>query len=381
MVEKSVIVASPDPVQRRRLAQIVDQLPDFRVVASTPDLMNTYNEVEFLLPKAVLISDVLASLPEFEVMRALFSTLDVRWLVIANAPGSASWSGTAAAGLPSGSDLFALSIKAPPDVIAQQLCALTRTKFSPPKRPASPRPAAPTARPLRTAPSATSTQAHPIQHPARPHPPTRPAPTGLASRKNDKLLLIGSSTGGVDALLSVLSHFPADCPPTMIVQHTGAGFGESLVGLLNRQCAADVVLARGGEQIRPGQVLLGAGTKAHLIVENSKTMTAGLEKSGPISGHIPSVDALFNSAQDIAKKTVAAILTGMGRDGADGLLKLHQLGARTFAQDKETSVVYGMPRAAAENGAAQTILPIQNIGPTLLAECTATPAANREIRR
>jgi two-component system chemotaxis response regulator CheB len=167
----------------------------------------------------------------------------------------------------------------------------------------------------------------------------------------------------------------------MIVQHTGAGFGESLVGLLNRQCAAEVVLARGGEKIRPGQVLLGAGTKAHLIIENSKTMTAGLEQSDPVSGHLPSVDALFNSAKDVAQKTGAAILTGMGRDGADGLLSLHKLGARTFAQDKETSVVYGMPRAAAENGAAQTILPIQKIGPTLLAECSATATtASRETR-
>jgi two-component system chemotaxis response regulator CheB len=151
--------------------------------------------------------------------------------------------------------------------------------------------------------------------------------------------------------------------------------------LLNRQCQADVSLVKGPTRLMRGRILVGAGAPAHLVVKNTKTLEIALEGDAPVSGHLPSVDALFLSLQPIADRVSAAILTGMGRDGAQGMLKLRQSGARTFAQDEATSVVFGMPRAAIEEGAAEAILPIQKIGPALLQTAAQTQSKTRVTAR
>ncbi|WP_425100025.1 CheB methylesterase domain-containing protein [Tropicibacter sp. S64] len=342
---KPTIVAIADPAQRNRLAALVENLPDFKVIACTADLMNTYNEVEISLPKAVLISSRLAALPEFEVMRGLFSALDVRWLVVTDPDHRQSLRRPIAAGAPQGSDLFAVPSESTPQVIANQLRSLTRSNTHP-HTPQIPR------RPTDTpAPNLTST----MRVTSVPH-----------ENACEKVILIGSSTGGVDALITVLSTFPADCPPTVIVQHTGAGFGHSLASLLDRQCAASVTLASGRHMLQRGEVLIGAGTRSHLVLEPGRSLAVTMQDGDPVSGHLPSVDMLFRSAAPIAPKVSAALLTGMGRDGADGLKVLKDAGAHTIAQDEATSVVFGMPRSAIELGAAEAVLPLDRIGPALL---------------
>ncbi|QRF66940.1 CheB methylesterase domain-containing protein [Ponticoccus alexandrii] len=356
MQTKSVVVATPDRRERARLCKLVDRMPEFSVIASAGDLMNTYNEVEDKLPKAVLIADVLADLPEFEVMRGLFSTLDIRWLVVAtpNRPALRSSS------LNRSSDLFAVSADASEADIARQLLSLTRTALSP-RRPAKSPALQARYASLRSPGRETPTPDHPprpLQPALSRHPP--------APGSRQQVILIGSSTGGVDALLTVLSSFPSDCPPTLIVQHTGFGFGESLAGLLDRQCRARVHLASGAGRLAPGVVTIGAGIKAHLVIAPDCHVGFRLDEGDPVSGHIPSVDMLFRSAATLGGRISAALLTGMGRDGAEGLLALRKAGAATMAQDEASSVVYGMPRAAAELGAAQDILPLNRIGPALL---------------
>ena len=367
MVTHSVIVATPDGLQRNRLARIVDTAPEFEVIACTSDLMNTYNEVEERLPNAVLIAEVLANLPEFEVMHALFSTLDIRWLVITGRGAASANLARAHKPRRSSADLFSIPMDSPADTVIEQLKSLTRTAAS--RRPAAKKPVhipPPAPRPT-----------------ARTPPPElqrRPQP-GVPRGQGSPLILIGASTGGVDALLSVLDSFPSDCPPTLIVQHTGSGFGESLVSLLDRQCRARVELATGSRPLRPGVITVGAGVRRHLVIEDAAARTCGLGDEAPVSGHVPSVDALFHSAVPLAPCIAAALLTGMGRDGAAGLKALRDAGAMTVAQDQATAVVYGMPRAAAEIDAAVRIMPLDKIGPALLQYAAGTRQERREVMR
>jgi two-component system chemotaxis response regulator CheB len=369
MLKKSVVIATPDALQRNRLSLLVDRLPTFEVIARTQDLMNTYNEVEERLPKAVLIADVLARLPEFEVMRALFSTLDVRWLVVTSIRGT-DQNGNRAYGMATiGSDLFSIPADAPEEVFVQQLCALTRT----------PRNTVPDAKSNTSAQfrSESAVSSREVRH--RQH-STPPASMSLAPRgRADHVILIGASTGGVDALLKVLSRFPENCPPTLVVQHTGHGFGESLAGLLNRQSLPLVRLADGETELRPGQIIIGAGIKGHLVLEKGAPLRATTRQDTPVSGHIPSVDMLFQSAVNVAPSISAAILTGMGRDGAQGMKALRDAGALTIAQDEASCVVYGMPRAAVENNAACKVLPLDQIGDALLAVHHRTRPIGREM--
>ena len=181
-----------------------------------------------------------------------------------------------------------------------------------------------------------------------------------------KIALVGSSTGGIDALLTILRGFPQDCPPTVIVQHTGAPFGASLAELLDTRCAAKVRLASGRQALEQGSVYLGAGINGHLTIQGDCRLFVSEDGCEPVSGHRPSIDVLFESAAPIAPRVVAALLTGMGKDGAVGLKKLRENGAHTIAQDEATSVVFGMPRAAVELGAACEVLPLHKIGPALL---------------
>jgi two-component system chemotaxis response regulator CheB len=203
----------------------------------------------------------------------------------------------------------------------------------------------------------------------------RPVPPGNVAAKAEtlfrkKLILLGASTGGVEALLEVLSHFPADCPPTAIVQHMPAGFTQSFAARLDKFCAAHVAEAHDGDALKPGRIYLAPGGMAHLEVAGRSGWRCRLTDDAAAGGHRPSVDRLFHSAARIAAKDcVAALLTGMGRDGAAGLLALYQGGAITLGQDEASSVVYGMPRAALEAGAVASQLPLEKIGPELIRLC------------
>lgn len=181
-----------------------------------------------------------------------------------------------------------------------------------------------------------------------------------------RAILIGSSTGGIEALVKVLGTFPADCPPTLVVQHTGSGFGSGIARLLDKQIEPTVVMASDNRRLETGCVLLASGVDAHMRVAAEAFPKCQLREGARVSGHCPSVDALFFSAVPIAKRVAAAVLTGMGRDGAEGLLALRKAGAKTICQDEATSVVYGMPRAAVELGAAAQVLPLDQIGSALL---------------
>ncbi|UAK26043.1 protein-glutamate methylesterase/protein-glutamine glutaminase [Sphingomonas nostoxanthinifaciens] len=188
----------------------------------------------------------------------------------------------------------------------------------------------------------------------------------------DALIAIGSSTGGVEALVQLLACWPANCPPTVITQHMPALFTKSFAARLDRLCAATVQEARSGAPLTPGHVYLAPGGEAHLEVQGGSAPRCRLVVDELTSGHRPSVDRLFHSvAKAMGGSAVGAILTGMGRDGAVGMKAMRDAGAFTIGQDEQSCVVYGMPQAAFAAGAVTTQLPLRAIGPRLLQECQA----------
>jgi two-component system, chemotaxis family, protein-glutamate methylesterase/glutaminase len=196
-----------------------------------------------------------------------------------------------------------------------------------------------------------------------------PQPTNSAKQQAamPDLVVIGASTGGVEALDTLLSGFPANCPPTVIAQHMLPGFTASLSEHLNKVCKAHVSEARDQGTLERGNVYLAPTGKGHTTLSGTGVLKTRVQMGSPRNGHMPSVDELFDSAASLRKLTIsAALLTGMGKDGAKGMLKLRHTGARTIAQDEHTSLIYGMPRAAAEMDAVDEILPLRAIAQALM---------------
>jgi two-component system chemotaxis response regulator CheB len=190
-------------------------------------------------------------------------------------------------------------------------------------------------------------------------------------RPNGNIIAIGSSTGGVEALIQLLQGWPANCPPTLIVQHIGSNFSAALASRLDSHCAAKVSLAEHNQFLENGHVYIAPGG-SHLTVHSAQRPYCRLTDADPVSGHKPSVDVLFASvAKVVGSRAVGAILTGMGSDGARGLLEMRNMGCATFAQDKDSCVVYGMPRAAVELGAAANILPLGALAGRIIDQCHA----------
>jgi two-component system, chemotaxis family, protein-glutamate methylesterase/glutaminase len=196
--------------------------------------------------------------------------------------------------------------------------------------------------------------------------PAGPCEPDAAFAPENRVVAIGSSTGGVEALLTLVERLPANCAPTVITQHMPATFTKSFAERLNRSCAADVREARDGDPLAPGKVFLAPGGDSHLEIDGVTHLRCRVRPGPPVSGHCPSVDQLFESVARVAKaRSLGVILTGMGRDGAKGLLAIREAGGRTLGQNEATSVVYGMPKAAFELGAVERQLPLEKIGPAI----------------
>ncbi len=286
------------------------------------DLTAAYHTAEHHRPSAAVVDVHLAQLPEFEVLVLLFEALRMRCVLT-------SWSGQDERSISDAASRHGVYA-----AHANEIWARLDEVFG-----------------------------HTVSSAARER-QGKAAPVGHAF--DDGLILLGASTGGVDALLSVLSSFPKECPPAVVVQHTGQTFTSGLAKLLNARVRPHVKEAGAGDIPKKGHIFLAPGGAAHLRVARHLSGPLRLTPGGTISGHCPSVDELFQSALPNAGRVTAALLTGMGRDGADGLLALRQAGATTIAQDRASSTVFGMPKAAIELGAATSVLPLSEIGPALL---------------
>jgi two-component system chemotaxis response regulator CheB len=182
---------------------------------------------------------------------------------------------------------------------------------------------------------------------------------GLSARpvaNGARIIFVGASTGGTEAVKVFLLGIPADCPPIMIVQHMPESFTASFAARLDSLCKPRVIEAQGGEVLQSGTVYIAPG-HSHLKIRRAPSgYLTELLKTPPVNRHRPSVDVLFDSAAEIVgRNAVGVILTGMGKDGACGLLRMRQAGARTFGQDEASCIVYGMPREAAMIGAVEEV--------------------------
>jgi two-component system chemotaxis response regulator CheB len=197
---------------------------------------------------------------------------------------------------------------------------------------------------------------------------SRPVLNRPRSKSATRMIAIGASTGGTEAILEVLSSFSNAMPGIVVVQHMPVGFTRLFAARLNSLCAMEVKEAEHGDLILPGRALIAPGALQLRVADGASGHRVELRAEPPVSGHCPSVDVMMHSvAATVGAAAIGVLLTGMGRDGAEGLKAMRQAGARTLAQDEATSVVFGMPRAAWEAGAAEQLVPLPEVGRAVLA--------------
>jgi len=194
-----------------------------------------------------------------------------------------------------------------------------------------------------------------------------PVRRATLSVTTDKVVAVGTSTGGTEALRVLLMALPLDAPGFVVVQHMPELFTAGFAERLNQICQVDVKEARDGDRVRPGLVLIAPGNRHTVIARNGAQYAVKVMDGPLVSRHRPSVDVLFRSvAQAAGANAVGVLMTGMGDDGAEGLLEMKRAGASTIAQDEATCVVFGMPRAAIERGAVDEVLPLPRIASAVL---------------
>ena len=182
------------------------------------------------------------------------------------------------------------------------------------------------------------------------------------SKSSNKVIAIGASTGGTEAISSILKVLPKDMPGIVIVQHMPPVFTKMYAQRLNGSCLLEIKEAQSGDIVCMGRVLIAPGDYHMRLKKSEGNYIVECRKGPRVSGHCPSVDVLFNSvAENAGRNAIGVILTGMGSDGAQGLLAMRKKGARTIGQDEKSSIIYGMPRVAYENGAVEKQASLGNI--------------------
>ncbi len=360
MAKTRVIVATPSMIDQSRFSTFFGGQEQFDLVAQTTDISATYARVEELMPDLVLVAESFAKLDEFECMKSLFRAVAAQDVVITQSEMLQPL-------IFQDDRRQQISSKMSSQVLVRILSQTIATAKDneEPKNKAL----------LSEGIHRVAMQSQTMQAPLSARSAMQLCPVSQSAY--DRIILIGASTGGIDALTTILQHFPPNCPPTAIVQHTGRNFSETLAQLLDRRCQADVSMAKTGLEMAQGRICLAGGTDGHLRFFAKEQLVCQVEKGPAVSGHMPSIDEMFFSAAPFAKRVVAVLLTGMGRDGAAGLLHLREAGALTIGQDQATSIVYGMPRVAFELGAVQHQLPLSRIGPAILQLCTQSDESHR----
>lgn len=210
-------------------------------------------------------------------------------------------------------------------------------------------------------------------------PRVKAVPIAYSRSSTEKLVAIGASTGGTEALREVLSQLPADCPAVMVTQHMPPGFTRSFAQRLNTLCRMHVKEAEHGERVLPGHVYIAPGGLQMRLARDGANYVVVVDDGPPVNRHKPSVDVLFRSvAEHAGRNAIGVMLTGMGRDGADAMKAMRDAGAHNVAQDEASCVVYGMPREAVACGAVHEVLPLSRIAAHLLERLRAAgPALSR----
>ncbi|SPJ17130.1 fused chemotaxis regulator; protein-glutamate methylesterase in two-component regulatory system with CheA [Burkholderiales bacterium] len=204
------------------------------------------------------------------------------------------------------------------------------------------------------------------------------APARYSRMSTEKLIAIGASTGGTEAIREVLVRLPADCPAVLITQHMPPGFTRSFAARLNTLCRIAVSEAADGERVLPGHAYIAPGDRHMRLDKSGSNYVIAVDETAPVNRHRPSVEVLFHSVAAIAgRNALGVMLTGMGRDGAKAMLEMRNAGSFNIAQDEASCVVFGMPREAIATGAVNEVLPVREIAARLLQELAQVGVAHR----
>lgn len=349
-----VLVVDDSALMRALLTEIINGAPDLQVVGTAPDALAAREMIKTLDPD-VMTLDV--EMPRMDGLEFLSRVMRLRPMpVVMISSFTDRGSEVTLQALELGAVDYIPKPRAESVAIFQNSAEDIREKIR----------AAHGAR-VRALPSRAATPA-----PA----PRAPASSGISTAgMAGKLIAIGASTGGTEAIREVLEALPADIPGVVIVQHMPESFTPSFAKRLDSASRLTVVEARGGERVQPGHAYLAPG-HSHMLVRREGTgYVIELSKAEPVNRHRPAVDVLFSSvAAHAGANVIGVILTGMGKDGAQGMLEMRQRGAWNIGQDEATCVVYGMPREAARVGALDEVVPLGEVAARVVARLRAARA-------
>ena len=342
-----VIVVDDSQVMRDMIAQIVRTQPDMEVAATAQDPFDAREKIKVLSPDVVLLD---IEMPRMDGLTFLDKIMRLRPMPVVMVSTLTVAGGTAT--------LRALELGAV-DFVTKPSARLSETMAD--------AFAADIVAKVRIAAASAQSIARRGRVIAPALATAQPATGTLGVAAHNAVVAIGASTGGIEAITTVLTGFPADMPPILIVQHLPQPFTRLFAARLDTLCALKVKEAAQGDILHPGHVYIAPGNQ-HLRLGRGVSGSITLLSDDPLqNGHRPSVDHLFNSvAQQSGRAAVGVILSGMGADGAAGLLKMREAGAMTVGQDAATCVVYGMPRAAFELGAVMRQAPLEGIAGEVL---------------
>lgn len=342
-----VLVIDDSAVMRKLLVELINSAPDIEAVGSAPDALVAREMIKTLNPDVLTLDVQMPKMDGIDFLERLMRLRPMPVVMVSSFTDAGSDTTLRAL------ELGAVDFIGKPrmdsaqntDEYAQELLDKIRAAYG--------------ARLMRGAAASVVSPKLPLA-PSRV--PARPVTAG------GKIIFLGASTGGTEAIKSFLMGIPADCAPILIVQHMPETFTASFAARLDSLCAPHVIEAQGGERVETGMVYIAPG-HSHLQIKRSAAgFVTELLQTPPVNRHRPSVDVLFDSAADlVGRNALGVILTGMGKDGAQGLLRMRQAGARTFGQDEASCVVYGMPREAALVGAVEDVVSLEEMPRRVLA--------------
>ncbi|MCX8017846.1 MAG: chemotaxis response regulator protein-glutamate methylesterase [Rhodocyclaceae bacterium] len=336
-----VLIIDDSALMRKLLAEIIAGAPDLEVVGSAPDPIIAREMIKSLNPDVLTLDVEMPKMNGLEFLERLMKLRPMPVVMISSLTERGSE--TTLRALELGAVDYIAKPRAENMALSPAYAEEVRDKIRAAKG------------------------AH-LRRPAPLAPRAEPLPAGVAGRAlTERLIAIGASTGGTEAIKEVLVRLPAAVPGIVMVQHMPETFTTSFAKRLDSLCALKVVEAQGGERIEPGHAYLAPG-HSHLLVKRSGSgWVTELSQSEPVNRHRPAVDVLFHSvAREVGRNAIGVILTGMGKDGAQGMLAMREKGAWNIGQDQESCVVYGMPREAAAVGALDEVASLNAIAARVL---------------
>lgn len=344
MSRTRVLIVDDSALMRQLLTEIIGRSPDFEVVGSAPDPFVAWDRIKQLRPDVLTLDVEMPRLDGISFLDRLMRNYPMRVVMVSSLTERGCDTTMRAL------EIGAIDYVAKPKLdLSRGMEALGEELLDKLRIAAAARVPA-----RRTAPAPTAAN--------QPTVPALSRPAGLAFTGTHKVIAIGASTGGTEALKDVLSAMPADAPGIVMVQHMPPLFTAQFAERLNRSSRLTVREARDGDRVLPGTALLAPGGQHMEVVRSGAQYSVRVYAGPPVSRHCPSVDVLFRScAAQVGANAIGVIMTGMGDDGADGLLAMRKAGARTIAQDERSCVVFGMPREAIARGAAEQVLGLDAI--------------------